>query len=47
MIKGIILTLVVLLILHYYGIDVNHIITQVGGLIVSAWHWLVHLVTGA
>ncbi len=38
MIKGILLTVIVLFALHYFvGIDVNKVLTQTGDSVASAW----------
>ncbi len=48
MIKGIFLTLVVLIILHFYfNIDVNDIVVKVGTELSLAWQWLLHIVHAA
>lgn len=43
MIKGILLTIAVLIILHYSGVDVNHIIDTVASYLIAVWHWIVAL----
>jgi hypothetical protein len=44
-IKGIILTVVVLFVLHYFvGIDINKTITQTGEYTVSVWHSIQNIV---